>query len=47
MTDYKYISIVLNKFDLPFEIKIATPNQDLIDNKLIDDTVAKISENIK
>jgi len=47
MTDYKYISIVLNKFDLPFEIKIATPNPDLIEKKLIDDTVAKISENIK
>lgn len=47
MTTYKYISIVINKFDLPFEIKLATPNPDLIDQRVIDNTVAKISENIK
>jgi len=47
MTEYKYISIVINKFDLPFEIKLATPNSDLIDQHVIDDTVAKITENIK
>jgi len=47
MTAYKYISIVINKFDLPFEIKLATPNPDLIDQRVIDNTVAKISENIK
>jgi len=47
MTEYKYISIVINKFDLPFEIKLATPNSDLIDQRVIDDTVAKITENIK
>lgn len=47
MNEYKYISIVINKFDLPFEIKLATPNPDLIDQRIVDDTVAKISENIK
>lgn len=47
MTEYKYISIVINKFDLPFEIKLATPNADLIDQAKIDETVNKISETIK
>lgn len=47
MTEYKYISIVVNKFDQPFEIKLATPDANLIDSKLIDETIAKISENVK
>jgi len=47
MTEYKYMSIVINKFDLPFEIKLATPNPDLIDQKIIDETVKKITENVK
>ncbi|MFH5810258.1 FAD:protein FMN transferase [Companilactobacillus sp. FL22-1] len=47
MTEYKYISIVVNKFDLPMEIKLATPNSSLIDTKVIDATIEKISEKIK
>ncbi|WP_057880615.1 FAD:protein FMN transferase [Companilactobacillus kimchiensis] len=47
MTEYKYISIIVNKFEQPFEIKLATPNPDLIDQRVIDDAVAKISGNIK
>jgi len=47
MTEYKYISIVINKFDLPFEIKLATLDSDLIDQKVIDETVNQISEKIK
>lgn len=47
MSEYKYISVVINKFDLPFEIKLATPNPNLIDQKIIDETVNKISENIQ
>ena len=47
MTEYKYISIVINKFDLPFEIKLATPNAELIDQKVIDGTIEQISEKIK
>lgn len=47
MTEYKYISIVINKFDLPFEIKLATPDEERIDQAVVDETVAKISENLK
>ena len=47
MTEYKYISIVINKFDLPFEIKIATPDPHLIDQVVVDNTVNEISEKIK
>lgn len=47
MTEYKYLTIVVNKFDLPFEIKLATPEPEVIDTELIDRTVEKISENIK
>jgi len=47
MTEYKYISVVINKFDQPFEIKLATQDSELINAELIDETVAKISENIK
>ena len=34
MDEYKYISIVINKFDLPFEVKLATRNEDLINKNL-------------
>lgn len=47
MTEYKYISIVINKFDQPFEIKLATPDASKIDRPVIDRTVDKISEKIK
>lgn len=47
MTEYKYVSIVINKFDLPFEIKLATPDPNAINSDVIDETVAKISEKIK
>lgn len=47
MPEYKYLSIVVNKFDLPFEIKLATVDPDLIDTNLVDKTIEKISENIK
>lgn len=47
MTEYKYISIVINKFDQPFEIKLATPDANQIDSKVVDDTIERISENIK
>jgi len=47
MTEYKYISIVINKFDLPFEIKLATPDASVIDQRVVDNTVAKISEKIR
>jgi len=47
MTEYKYISIVINKFDLPFEIKLATLEPGKIDQLAIDEVVSKISEKIK
>lgn len=47
MTDYKYISVVINKFDLPFEVKLATPDSERIDQLKVDKTVAAISENLK
>lgn len=47
MTEYKYISIVINKFDQPFEIKLETPDASKIDRPVIDRTVDKISEKIK
>ena len=47
MDEYKYISIVINKFDLPFEVKLATRNEGLINKKLVDETVDNISENIQ
>lgn len=47
MTEYKYISIVINKFALPFEIKLATPDPDMIDQTVIDEAVNNISKQIK
>jgi len=47
MTEYKYISIVINKFDLPFEVKLATPNASLIDQNQVDNTILKITDKIK
>ncbi|WP_075887275.1 FAD:protein FMN transferase [Companilactobacillus crustorum] len=46
MNEYKYISIVINKFDLPLEIKLAMPDSDLIDQKKIDETIKQISEKV-
>ena len=47
MNEYKYISIVINKFDLPFEVKLATLNEGAINKELVDETIGKISENIQ
>ena len=47
MPEYKYLSIVVNKFDLPFGIKLARVDPDLMDTNLVDKTIEKISENIK
>lgn len=47
MTEYKYISVVIDRFDQPFEIKLATQSSNRIDRPVIDQTVEMVSEKIK
>ncbi|MQS98304.1 FAD:protein FMN transferase [Companilactobacillus halodurans] len=46
MIEYKYITTVINKFNLPLEVKLATPKSS-IDQKLIDETTAQITKKLE
>lgn len=47
MTEYKYISTVLNKFDLPLEIKLAVPKEENFDQTILDQIVKQVDIQVK
>lgn len=47
MTEHKYMSTVLNKFDLPLEIKLAVPKEATFDKVILDQTVQQIDLKLK
>ncbi|WP_334331943.1 MULTISPECIES: FAD:protein FMN transferase [unclassified Companilactobacillus] len=46
MTEYKYLNVTLNKFDEPFEMKLATPKNSTIEQNAVDQAVDEMTKKI-